>query len=60
VISETSFTGILFSRSNDAVPPVEMSSTPNSDKARENSTTPFLSETLIRALVILATGQGSS
>jgi hypothetical protein len=36
-----------------AVPPVDRISTPASARSRANSTTPVLSETLIRALVML-------
>ncbi len=53
--SETSLTGILFSVSKLAVPPVESISIFASARALANSTMPDLSETLIRALL---TGQG--
>src|SRR4051794_2709343 len=52
VSSEISFTATPFSRSNFAVPPVEISSTPRPASLRAKSTSPVLSVTLRRARLI--------
>ena len=51
VTSLTSATGIADSRSNRAVPPVEISSAPSSFKPRANAATPVLSVTLMSTLM---------
>ncbi len=54
VKSLTSLTGILLSRNNLAVPPVDRISTPKDCKFLANSIMPVLSETLIKALLMVA------